>query len=113
MCAPDVPDCNDMVDSICLEGATDCNDTPSDGVAEDSEVRIHEIVITDMETNIGSVASIVSSERVDWPDSCLGVETEGVACAQVITAGFKVVAEAGGQQVEYHTDMTGGFAIAN
>lgn len=138
---PEQP-CNDMVVddgdgdgslNMCIAGATDCVDTPADGGQEPvtsidgidpdecnevhnitaCEVKVHEIVIVDMETNIGSVATIVSSEFVQWPNACLGVETEGVACTEVITSGFKVIAEAGGTQVEYHTDLKGGFVIAN
>jgi hypothetical protein len=128
MCAPGVSDCvdtvvdGDAIDGICIEGSEDCIDTPGDGGGEDAcgpdnpadcAVRVNEIVIVDMETNIGSVASIVSSEYVEWPNSCLGAETEGVVCAEVITPGFKIIAEAGGQQVEYHTDLKGGFVIAS
>jgi len=124
MCAPGFTDCVDMVvDPMCIEGTDDCDDTVdggdgagSDGCDPDNvaacAVRVNEIVIVDMETNIGSVASIVTSEYVEWPNSCLGVETEGVVCAEVITPGFKIVAEAGGQQVEYHTDIKGGFVLA-
>jgi len=50
---------------------------------------------------------LVSVEHVDWPDACMGIETPGVMCAQVITPGYKVVLEAGGQQYEYHTNESG------
>lgn len=50
---------------------------------------------------------IVEAEAVDWPDACLGIETEGVACAQVITPGFKVLLEANGQTYEVHTNQDG------
>src|SRR5215216_4368220 len=48
---------------------------------------------------------LVSTEAVDWPDSCLGVSTEGIMCSQVVTPGFRVVLEADGKQVEYHTNQ--------
>lgn len=118
MCIAEAPDCNDTI--------VDTGDQPitsGDGIDPDEcsavhnieacEVRVHEIVIADMETNVGAVASIVSTEFVEWPNACLGVELPDVACAEVITSGFKVVAEAGGQQYEYHTDLNGGFVIAN
>ena len=50
---------------------------------------------------------IVSTEAVDWPDSCLGVTVEGFACSQVVTPGFRIVLEANGKQVEYHTNQDG------
>ena len=54
---------------------------------------------------------IVSTEAVDWPDSCLGVTVEGFACAQVVTPGFRVILEANGKQVEYHTNQDGTVVV--
>lgn len=48
---------------------------------------------------------LVSTEAMDWPDSCLGVQTEGIMCSQVVTPGFKVTLEANGKTVEYHTNQ--------
>lgn len=50
---------------------------------------------------------IVSTEAVDWPDGCLGVQEEGIACTDVITPGFRIILEAAGRQVEYHTNEDG------
>ncbi len=50
---------------------------------------------------------IVSVEKVDWPDPCLGVPDPLESCAQVITPGYRIVLDANGQQVIYHTDETG------
>ncbi|MBN1249846.1 MAG: hypothetical protein JXC32_19445 [Anaerolineae bacterium] len=49
----------------------------------------------------------VSAEFVNWPDACLGVHEAGQMCAQVITPGYQIVLEAGGQQYEVHTDRNG------
>ena len=60
--------------------------------------------------NLGLAAEqirLVSTEAVEWPDSCLGITTEGNACAQVITNGFRVILDAAGKQVEYHTNEDG------
>jgi hypothetical protein len=48
--------------------------------------------------------TVVSADRVDWPDACLGVSQPDVACAEVITPGFRIFLEASGQKYEYHTD---------
>jgi hypothetical protein len=48
--------------------------------------------------------TVVSVERVDWSDSCLGIDHTDVACAEVITPGFRIFLEANGQKFEYHTD---------
>jgi hypothetical protein len=60
----------------------------------------------------GNVALIiVSAEPVDWPDTFLGCPVEGAAAAQVITPGFRVTVEYGGQTFVVHTDMTGQAVI--
>lgn len=51
--------------------------------------------------------TLVSVERVRWPDGCLGVQTPGMMCTMVITPGYRVILEVGGKQYEYHTDETG------
>jgi hypothetical protein len=50
---------------------------------------------------------IVSVEPVDWPDSCLGVQKPDEMCAQMVTAGYKIVLAAGGKKYEYHTNQDG------
>jgi hypothetical protein len=35
--------------------------------------------------------SVVASESVAWPSSCLGVEYPGTVCASVVTPGFRVL----------------------
>ncbi len=51
--------------------------------------------------------TLVSVEKVEWPDGCLGVQTPGVMCTMVITPGYRVVLEAGGKQYEFHTNESG------
>jgi hypothetical protein len=48
--------------------------------------------------------TVISAERVDWPDTCLGISQPDVPCAEVITYGYRIVLEANGQMYEYHTD---------
>jgi hypothetical protein len=43
-------------------------------------------------------------EFVEWPNACLGVSQPDVACAEVITPGYRITLEARGQTYEYHTD---------
>jgi hypothetical protein len=54
----------------------------------------------------GQIA-IVSVERVEWPDVCLGATGEGELCAQVLTPGYRIVLEAESGQYEVHTDERG------
>lgn len=51
----------------------------------------------------------VSMETVDWPDGCLGVHEEGLNCTQAITPGFRMILEANGREVEYHTNEDGTY----
>lgn len=53
------------------------------------------------------LVSIIKVEAVEWPDSCLGISSPDVMCAQVITPGYRVLLEANGRQYEYHTNETG------
>jgi hypothetical protein len=60
--------------------------------------------------NLGLAADqikLVSTESVEWPDSCLGISMEDIACAQVVTSGFRVLLEANGAQIEYRTNEDG------
>lgn len=54
-----------------------------------------------------NVLKLVSAEQIDWPDACMGIETPGVMCAQVITPGYKVILDVNGRQYEYHTNRSG------
>ncbi len=48
---------------------------------------------------------IVEFQAVEWRDSSLGCPEPGKMYMQVITPGYRVVLEAGGQTYEYHTNQ--------
>lgn len=50
---------------------------------------------------------IISSELVEWPDSCLGIERLDVDCVPEKTPGYAVILEAQGLQFAYHSDEIG------
>jgi hypothetical protein len=50
---------------------------------------------------------LVSYERREWPNACLGLPEEGEMCAQVITPGWRVVLRVGGQEYAFRTDRSG------
>lgn len=54
---------------------------------------------------------VIKVEFVQWPDSCLGCAGPGENCLMVITPGYRVVLESGGEQYEIHTDESGARAI--
>jgi hypothetical protein len=46
---------------------------------------------------------VASIESVRWPDASLGCPQPGMAYGQVVTPGYRIVLEAGGQQYSYHS----------
>ncbi len=81
--------------------------TPSNGPA----VEVPEAITSNVEAALAAALSVptgdiqlVSTQIVEWPDSCLGVAKQGIMCAQMVTPGYLVVLEANGQQYEYHTN---------
>lgn len=67
-----------------------------------------EAAISAVVQNLGVAAEqvkLVSTEAVEWPDSCLGIVREGINCAQVVTPGFRITLDVAGQQVEYRTNQ--------
>ena len=66
--------------------------------------------ITALSENLGlpvESVKLVSTEAVEWPDGCLGVQEEGVMCSQAITPGFRILLKANGREVEYRTNEDG------
>jgi hypothetical protein len=50
---------------------------------------------------------VVSVEAVEWPDTSVGCPRPGMMYAQVITPGYRIVLEAGGETYEYHSAGAG------
>lgn len=50
---------------------------------------------------------LVEAQALMWQDACLGVTTSGVACAQVITPGFRILLAAQGGLYEFHSNLDG------
>ena len=60
-----------------------------------------------------SLFAPVDLEEVEWPNSCLGVERPDIACAEVITPGYRLTfATPTGSVHELHTGRAGQFAWA-
>ncbi len=54
-----------------------------------------------------SLIQVSSVAAVDWPDSCLGVQDPGKACAMIVTPGYKIILTANGRNYEVHTNNNG------
>jgi len=48
---------------------------------------------------------LVSVERVEWPDSCLGLPEPYENCLMVITPGYRMIFSVMGENYELHTDL--------
>jgi hypothetical protein len=55
--------------------------------------------------------TLISTEAVEWPDGCLGVQRVGVMCTQATVPGYKIVLEANGARHEVHTDEDGSSIV--
>jgi hypothetical protein len=50
---------------------------------------------------------IETVEKMEWPDSCLGLGESGENCAQVVTPGWLVAFTVSGTEYRFRTDETG------
>ena len=50
---------------------------------------------------------VISTEAVEWPDGCLGVQRVGMMCAQAVVPGYRIILQAGDEQYELHTNESG------
>jgi hypothetical protein len=66
-------------------------------------------VVLDVLDDAGDGATVQSVEPVDWPDACLGAAGPDEVCAEVITPGYRIILDVGGETVEYHASRAGEF----
>ncbi len=60
------------------------------------------------ETNVPAAdLRLVEAERVEWTDSCFGLGGPAESCLAAVTPGWRIVFEAGGQQYEVRTNLSG------
>ena len=54
-----------------------------------------------------STIQVISAEKVEWSDSCLGLGGPAESCGAVITPGYKITFDVAGQEYVIHTDEGG------
>lgn len=84
-------------------------DQPQPSVAD--EAQVVDMVKQLLAQQLGVPAEkiiLLEAEAVDWPNGCLGIETPGRMCVQVITPGFRILLEYDGKTYAFHTDRAGG-----
>lgn len=79
---------------------------PSAAASNRAAVNLADELRLDVES-----VEVVSVEAVEWRDSSLGCPKPGQNYMSVITPGFRVVLQAGGQQYEYHTNQDGTILV--
>ena len=52
-----------------------------------------------------SQVTTLGVDRVDWPDSCLGVRPSSATCVAGVTPGFRIVLRHGNATAYFHTDL--------
>ncbi len=73
---------------------------------EDALPRLIERAAEDLVQATGAASddiTVVSTEEVEWIDTSLGCQEPNKMYAQVITPGYKIVLESGGNTFDYHT----------
>ncbi|MCY3989749.1 MAG: hypothetical protein OXF50_00810 [Caldilineaceae bacterium] len=74
--------------------------------AEDALPRLIERATEDIIQATGAASddiTVVSTEEVEWSDTSLGCQEPNKMYAQMITPGYKIVLESGGNTYDYHT----------
>jgi hypothetical protein len=102
-------DSNEMLADQMIDDSAGGPGTPSDS-GDTVPLDVLEAVITQISGITGEevdTVTIVSYEAVEWNDSFLGCPVAGEYAAQVITPGYRIIAEYEGQQYEIHTDLQG------
>ena len=109
----------DDLTETCLAGTADCDDlagddadplTPADDPQTEGEALAIEASFAALEAMGGPPSNEVDvsgADPIDWPNGCLGVETPGVSCIQVITPGYIVFLSGVSGDYEFHTDTNG------
>jgi hypothetical protein len=95
----------------CASAANSSTQTPDvqDKNLPEAETAVNAAIIAlaeKLNVDVDAV-TLVSVEKMDWRDSCLGVTLPGQICAQAITPGYLIILDVDGIQHEVHTDETG------
>lgn len=123
-CPVDMPECMDGC-SVSSDGVVDCGGGsdgfgggssspgyPGCGTPEECQRVAVEAAWTLLEGDgVSGEITLLGAKSVEWPNSCLGVTSADIACAEVITPGFVVTLQRNGQEFVFNTD-TAGNAVA-
>jgi len=83
--------------------------TPSEAMAQVGAVA-KEHLARELDTST-EVVEILAIEPTEWSDASLGCPEPGKMYAQVITPGYRILVEVGGEEFEVHMDREGQNAV--
>lgn len=101
------------------EGASTMTPAEATPSGDDPQLRVGEVPTELLEAIVAAAADqagvdpsqvkVVTAEAVTWSDGSLGCPEEGMAYTQALVPGYRVVLEAGGDQLNYHSTESGDF----
>ena len=78
----------------------------ADSGADTAAAAAQEYMVRELGVALGDV-QVISSEKTEFTDSCLGLGRPEESCLQAMTPGWLIMLEVNGQPYEVHTDETG------
>ncbi len=66
--------------------------------APQAALNARKMLVDQLKVDVDTIG-LVSAEQVDWPDGCMGIQTPGVMCVQVISHGLQSDVERGRHRV--------------
>jgi hypothetical protein len=78
----------------------------TDGAGDTAAAAAQEFLVAELGVALGDV-QVISTEKTEFTDSCLGLGGPDESCLQAITPGWIVTTDVAGQTYEVHTDETG------
>jgi hypothetical protein len=91
-----------QANTLATPGNPDLENASPPDVALTVQNQVSEILGVSVES-----IQIEQVEKMDWPNSCLGLPEAEEACAEVITPGWLLAFHVNGQEYRYRIDETG------
>lgn len=86
--------------------ATQVNPALEDAIPPDVALNVQNQVSQALGVAVENI-KIEKVEKMDWPNSCLGLPQGDEACAEVITPGWLLTFTVNDQEYQYRVDQTG------
>lgn len=86
--------------------ATQVNPALGEALPPDVALNVQNQIIETMGVAAESI-QIKNVEKMDWPNSCLGLPNGDEVCAEVVTPGWLLTFNIDGKEYRYRVDQTG------